>query len=154
MAGDRKRDCSRGRGSVLVFDEERVILDLLALVLSRQGYRVTTTARYEEALELCSQGTFDLAIADLGLHNGHGRHLVQEMNKVNPRTVVVSMAAYPTEEIQAFAKQHTAAFLVKPFEMAELLATARGALSRESAEGSALGGTLVSSPSLRVAAVN
>jgi two-component system response regulator PilR (NtrC family) len=136
MVGGRERDGCGGRGSVLVFDEETVILDLLALVLTREGYQVTTTARHEEALEFFSGGTFDLAIADLGLHNGNGRRLVQEIKEISPETAIVSMAAYPAGEIQGFAEKHTEAFLAKPFGMNELLAAVRSALGRGSVKES------------------
>jgi DNA-binding NtrC family response regulator len=153
MVADRKRDSCRGRGNVLVFDEERMILDLLALVLSREGYSVATTARHEEALELWSGGIFDLAIADLRLYNGHGRRLVQELKKINPETAIVSMAAYPTREIQGFAEEHTTAFLAKPFDMSELLAVVRRALGRQSVKDSGPDRAFVSRQGLPVAAV-
>jgi two-component system response regulator RegX3 len=116
---------------VLVFDQEGVIVDLLALVLEREGYVVTTAASHEEALELFSRGTFDLAIADLGLHNGHGGRLVRKIKEISPETAIVSMAASPTREIQRFAEEHTAAFLTKPFDLSEFLAAVRSALGRK-----------------------
>ena len=137
MVTDSIRDGCGECGSVLVFDEERVIIDLLAVVLKREGYVVTTAARHEEALESFSRGTFDLAITDLGLHNGHGGHLVRKIKEISPRTAIVSMAAYPTAEIQRFAEEHTAAFLAKPFDISELLAAVRGALEGKSVKESA-----------------
>ena len=154
MVGDRKRDGSRGRKNVLVFDEETVILDLLALVLSREGLQVTTTTRHEEALGLFSRGTFDLAIADLGLHNGNGRRLVQKIKEISPKTAIVSMAAYPAGEIQSFAEEHTAAFLAKPFELSELLAAVRSALGRGSVKESGPDRAFASRQGLPVAAVS
>jgi two-component system response regulator PilR (NtrC family) len=154
MVGGRERDGCGGRDSVLVFDEETVILDLLALVLTREGYQVTTTARHEEALELFSGGTFDLAIADLGLHNGNGRRLVQKIKEISPETAIVSMAAYPAGEIQGFAEEHTAAFLAKPFDMSELLAAVRSALGRGRVKESGPDRAFASRQGLPVAAVS
>lgn len=152
MVGGREKDGCRGRDSVLVFDEETVILDLLAVVLSREGYQVTTTARHEEALELLSGGTFDLAIAELGLHNGNGRRLVREIKEISPETAIVCMAAYPSGEIQDFAEEHTEAFLPKPFDMSELLAAVRSALGRGSVTKSGPDRTFPSRQGLPVAA--
>ena len=154
MVGGRKRARCRERNSVLVFDEETVILDLLALVLTREGYDVTTAARHEEALELFSGGTFDLAITDLGLHNRNGRRLVQEIKEISSETVIVSMAAYPAVEIQGFAEEHTQAFLVKPFDMSELLATVRSALGRGSVTESGPGPAFASRQGVPVAAAS
>ena len=154
MVGGRERDGCRGRECLLVFDEEPVILDLLALVLTREGYEVTTTARHEEALELFSGGTFDLAIADLGLHNGNGRRLVQEIKEISPETAIVSMSAYPAGEIQGFAEEHTEAFLTKPFDLSELLAAVRSALGRGRVEESGPDRVFASRQGLPVAAVS
>lgn len=154
MVGDREKDQGGGRDSVLVFDEERVILDFMALALSREGYQVTTAARHEEALELASGATFDLAIADLGLHNGNGRRLVLEIKATSPETAVVSMAAYPAGEIEDFAEQHTEAFLAKPFDMSELLAAVRTALGRRSAKESGSDRAFVSRQNMPAAAVS
>jgi len=154
MVAHRNRDGCRGRGSVLVFDEEIVILDLLAVVLGREGYHVAAAAGHAEALELFSGGVFDLAIADLGLRNGNGRRLVQEIKKISPETAVVSMAAYPAGEIEDFAEQHTEAFLAKPFAMSELLAAVRAALGRRSARESGSGRTVVSRQNMPAGAVS
>jgi DNA-binding response OmpR family regulator len=132
MGGGSTKDLGAGQDSVLVFDEETAVLDFIALALSRAGYQVTSTRRHEEALKLFSGRSFDLAIADLGLHNGNGRRLVLEIKATNPQTAVVSMAAYPAGEIEAFAEQHTEAFLAKPFDMSELLAAVRSVLGRRS----------------------
>lgn len=132
MDGGREKDRAGEQDSVLVFDEETAVLDFIALALSKAGYQVTSTRRHEEALRLFSRRTFDLAIADLGLHNENGRHLVLEIKATNPQTAVVSMAAYPIGEIEAFAEQHTEAFLAKPFDMSELLAAVRSVLGRRS----------------------
>ncbi len=132
MDGGRAQDQSGVQDSVLVFDEETAVLDFIALALSKAGYQVTSARRHEEALRLFSGRSFDLAIADLGLHNENGRRLVLEIKATNPQTAVVSMAAYPAGEIEAFAEQHTEAFLAKPFDLSELLAAVRSVLGRRS----------------------
>jgi two-component system OmpR family response regulator len=144
MVSGSEKDRRVGQDSVLVFDEETAVLDFIALALSRAGYQVTSTRRREEALKLFSGRTFDLAIADLGLHNGNGRRLVLEIKATSPETAVVSMAAYPAGEIEDFAEQHTEAFLAKPFDISELLGAVRTVLGRRSAKESGSDRTSVS----------
>jgi CheY-like chemotaxis protein len=120
----------RGSESILVFDDEQVILDFLAEVLTREGYRVTTTPCGEEALELFASHRFDLAIADLGLRERDGRNLVCRIKQLSPQTSVVAMSAYPAKEAISFAEGYTEAFLTKPFGMGELLSAVRQALGR------------------------
>jgi DNA-binding response OmpR family regulator len=154
MVGGRETDGGTRHDSILVFDEETAVLDFIALALSRAGYQVTTARRQEEALQLFSGRTFDLAIADLGLHNGNGRRLVLEIKATSPETAIVSMAAYPAGEIQGFAEEHTQALLAKPFDMSELLATVRSALGRGSGKGLGPDGTFASGQGLPVAAAS
>jgi DNA-binding response OmpR family regulator len=127
-------DGSPRHASVLVFDDEPVILQFLAAALKREGYHVTTTPDGDEALGLFAGGhRFDLAIADLGLRQGDGRHLVGGIKELSPGTLIVAMTAYPTTEVVRFAEEHAQAFLTKPFNIGDLLAVVRGVLSQRSA---------------------
>jgi DNA-binding response OmpR family regulator len=130
MVGGRDIRDARGSESILVFDDEQVILDFLAEVLTRHGYRVTTTPCGEEALQLFARHRFDLAIADLGLRRRDGRNLVRRIKQLSPQTSVVAMSAYPERDAISFAEGHTEAFLTKPFGMGELLSAVRQALGR------------------------
>jgi DNA-binding response OmpR family regulator len=114
--------------SILVFDDEPVILDFLATALSREGYHVTTTPRGDEALGLSASQRFDLAIADLGLRQRDGRHLVRGIKQVSPGTAIIAMTAYPTNEVVQFAEEHAEAYLTKPFNIGELLNVVRRAM--------------------------
>ncbi len=126
-------DGSHRRTSILVFDEEPVILEFLAAALKREGYQVTTTPHGDEALGLFAGGhRFDLAIADLGLRQRDGRHLVRGIKQVSPGTVIVAMTAYPTSEVVRFAEEYAQAFLAKPFNLGDLLMAVRGVLNQRS----------------------
>jgi DNA-binding NtrC family response regulator len=113
---------------ILVFDEEVVILDLLATVLHREGYRVSPTRRWDEALHLATRRRYDLVIADVELRRRDGCRLVATLRHVSPDTPIVAMTAYPAREVVAFAEEHVQAFLVKPFGIGQLLQAVRTAL--------------------------
>jgi DNA-binding response OmpR family regulator len=117
-----------GNSDILVLDDEPVILDLLTAVLHREGYRVTTTRLCEEALNLVSTRSYDLAIADLELRRNDGCRLVTTLGRISPGIPIVAMTAYPASELVAFAEEHVDAFLIKPFGISELLAAVRRAL--------------------------
>jgi len=129
MHSDVYRPEARASCDILVFDGEPVILDLLTAVLDRQGYRVTPTPLWEEAVQLVSTRSYGLAIADLDLRRKDGCRLVTALKRVSPGIPIVAMTAYPAEEIVAFAEKHVEAFLVKPFGMDELLKVVRAALN-------------------------
>jgi two-component system cell cycle sensor histidine kinase/response regulator CckA len=128
MIGGLDRIERDGRSRVLVFDDEPMILELLATVLRREGYRVTVTRKEDEALQLVSNLGYDLAVTDLGIRKRDGCRLVSEIRRVSPGTPIVAMTAYPATEIVAFAQEHAEAFLTKPFGIGELVSAVRRVL--------------------------
>ena len=106
---------------VLVYDDDEALLNLLGLVLRREGYQIKTTLCTQEGMSLMSTERFDLAIADLGLRRLTGYELVRKIKEVSPETAIVAVSAYPSDEVVRFARQHAQAFLDKPFSLAELV---------------------------------
>jgi CheY-like chemotaxis protein len=109
------------RSSILVFDGEPVILDLLASVLQREGYHVTATRLGDEAMDLVSAHNYDLAIADLELRRMDGCRLIDRIRQVSPDTCVLATTAYAAREVVTFAEEHAEALLTKPFGVGDLL---------------------------------
>lgn len=143
MVGGDERSFQSERGRILLFDDEPVILDLLALVLRKEGYRVTATPRSEEAVDLVCSRSFDLAITDLGLRKRDGCYVVRRLRQMSPKTPIVATTAYPASEIVSFAEEHAEALLPKPFAMGELLAAVHRALERRLGCDHEAGGSLV-----------
>ena len=56
------------RGTILVYDEDGPLLDVVVRMLRRDGIQVTATPSGQEAMELARSGHFDLVIVDLGRH--------------------------------------------------------------------------------------
>ena len=108
-------------GRVLVYDDDEILLNLLGLVLKREGYHIKATVCAQEGIRLMSTQRFDLAIADLGLRRTNGYELVRMIREVSPETAIVAVSAYPSDEVVRFARKHAQAFLDKPFSLAELV---------------------------------
>ena len=108
-------------GRVLVYDDDEILLNLLGLVLKREGYHIKATVCAQEGIRLMSTQRFDLAIADLGLRRTNGYELVRMIRDVSPETAIVAVSAYPSDEVVRFARKHAQAFLDKPFSLAELV---------------------------------
>jgi DNA-binding NtrC family response regulator len=119
---------------ILVVDDEQIILDLLRRVLSREGYRVTTARRVEDALREVNAESYDLAITDVDLYRSDGRELMRLIEQASPDTALVVMTGYPEEAVVRFARDHAQGLLAKPFALEQLLAVVRGAMSAR-AEG-------------------
>ena len=108
-------------GRVLVYDDDEILLNLLGLVLKREGYHIKTTVCAQEGIRLMSTQRFDVAIADLGLRRSKGYELVRKIKEISPETAIVAVSAYPSDEVVGFALRHAQAFLDKPFSLIELV---------------------------------
>ncbi len=127
LSGVHRKE-TEGGCSILVFDGELVILDLLIRVLERAGYRPIAAHTWEEAMRLVATQTYGLAIADLEVRRRDGCRLVTALRRVSPQTPIIAMTACPAEEVVGFAEQNVDAFLVKPFGIGDLLETVGAAL--------------------------
>ena len=117
-------------GGVLVYDDDEILLDLLGLVLMREGYHIKATLCAQAGIRLMSTQRFDLAIADLGLRRSNGYELVRMIREVSPETAIVAVSAYPSDEVVRFARRHAQAFLDKPFSLADLVRQVGSLLDR------------------------
>jgi CheY-like chemotaxis protein len=79
---------------VLVVDDEVVVLTVLREILRRSGYRVTTAASAEEAIEMMQKRTFDLVLTDKNLPGASGLEVLRVARGLNPPPAVVMITGY------------------------------------------------------------
>ena len=138
------------RRRVLVVDDDRAILDVLAMRLEAMGFDVTATADPTAALAAADAGRFDLALVDLRMEPVNGVELMESLRARQGRLPVLIMTAHGTIETAVEAVQRGAFdYLTKPFvpdelraKIARALATRRWTRDRERLQ--ALGQTLAS----------
>lgn len=129
----------RGRGRVLVMDDEPTILRFIQHLLSELGYEVSVAADGETALQLAAEAnaqarSFELAILDLTVPGGMGGRDVLEKLKVDmPSVRAIAASGYSTDPIMCEPQAHGfVGVLPKPFRPAELAqAVANAMLSAE-----------------------
>jgi two-component system response regulator HydG len=100
---------------VLVLDDEREERELLALLLERAGYRVTSLASPKEALELMVTDDVDVVLTDLVMPEMTGVALCERIGGVRPGVPVVVVTGQGSLEVAVDAL-HSGAFdfIVKP----------------------------------------
>src|SRR2546423_1105052 len=76
-------DQLRGRETVLVVDDEPIVLSLARSILTRHGYHVLPAARGDEALLLYRRGSIDLLLTDVVMPSMSGPELAHEIKKEN-----------------------------------------------------------------------
>lgn len=116
----------RGTGSVLVVDDESLVLTMAETILSDFGYQVLTATNGQKALALLSQpGTkVDLVVTDLVMPGMGGRELAERIRQLYPHLPVMPTSGYVMPE----DKQNSAGYLQKPFTSTELLMKVKAAL--------------------------
>jgi CheY-like chemotaxis protein len=115
-----------GGETVLVVDDEEMLLKMCQTVLSSFGYRVVMASNGAQALELVTQlpDGIDLVITDLVMPGMSGRELMDRLRLVAPGIPVVCMSGYArTGEVSDGGM-----YLRKPFTTQELLRKAREGL--------------------------
>ena len=79
---------------VLVVDDEAVVLTVLREALRRGGYRVTTAASAEEAIDLMHKRRFDLVLTDKNLPGASGLDVLRAARKLTPAPAIVLITGH------------------------------------------------------------
>jgi CheY-like chemotaxis protein len=117
----------RGTGTVLVVDDEAIVLTMAETILSDFGYKVLTANNGQKALTLLSQpgNKVDLVITDLVMPGMGGRELMEKIRQADPGLPLMPISGYVLTEDKAGA----AGYLQKPFTSTELLRKVKQALT-------------------------
>ncbi|MEA2697585.1 MAG: hypothetical protein QOI66_1856 [Myxococcales bacterium] len=79
---------------VLVVDDEAVVLTVLREALRRGGFRVTTAASAEEAIDLMQKRRFDLVLTDKNLPGASGLEVLRQARLLTPAPAIVLITGY------------------------------------------------------------
>jgi two-component system, cell cycle sensor histidine kinase and response regulator CckA len=120
-------DNLHGSETVLVVDDETLLLSMTETILTEYGYKIMTANNGQKALAILARpdAKVDLVITDLVMPGMSGRELVDRIRQVAPATRILCMSGYALSA----DKRSGAPFLRKPFTSMELLAKARRVLS-------------------------
>ncbi len=107
---------------ILVVEDDPRIRDVLEYALKADGYRVCTTQRGREAVELCKKNTPGLIVLDVGLPDIDGFEVCREIRKFSD--VPVLFLTSRSDEINRVVGLEIGGddYVVKPFSTRELLA--------------------------------
>jgi PAS domain S-box-containing protein len=119
---------ANGKETILLVEDEEMLLDLLKSLLEEQGYHVLTAKDGLEGLETYKshKETVALVLSDMGLPKMGGWDMFQKMREVNPKVLAILASGYfdPTlklDMLKAGAKD----FIQKPYVSNEILARIR-----------------------------
>jgi len=123
---------SRGKGTVLLAEDEEAVRELAGEFLSSSGYQVITGKDGLDALEKAEQESkaIDILVTDVKMPRMRGTELAQRLKRAHPRIKIVYMSGYLEHDSdEDFVPD--SAHLQKPFSRETLLKKLREALGLE-----------------------
>ena len=110
--------------SILLVDDEPIVLKMTKSILVSQGYKVSAYVSPEQALEAAIATEFDLLLTDISMPEMHGCALAKSIQQYRPNIAVVFMSGFLNDnDSTEFAVGVDARFLQKPFAMTALFET-------------------------------
>src|ERR1700688_3992076 len=109
-------------GSILVVDDESEIREGLELLLTTEGYLVSTAETGEAGLSLLEAKPFDLLLLDLSLPDRNGPDLPPEIRPRDPELAIGLITAYGSIDMaRAAFKNGAQDYITKPWSNDELI---------------------------------
>ncbi len=112
-----------GTGTILVIEDEEIVLDVTRALLERLGYRVLEAVTGKEAVDIVESfdGDIDLALLDIKLPDMDGGRIYPIIKKARPDLKVIICSGYgidgPAQEILDKGAQD---FIQKPYSLSTL----------------------------------
>ncbi len=115
---------------ILLVDDDRNVLEVLGLLFSGEGYRMTTATNGEDALKMLEKIVPDLILADYQMSPINGIEFLKRARTVCPDAVHILLTAYGDLDVAmtAINEVNIYRFLLKPWSRDSLLVTIRKAL--------------------------
>jgi len=118
--------------SVLIVDDDESTLKTLALIFDNKGYETETALTGREAIEKAREKPFNLALLDIKLSDMEGVELLVPLKKMYPNMVMIIITGYASLETAIRAlNEGAAAYITKPLNMDEVLATVKEGLEKQ-----------------------
>lgn len=118
---------------ILVIEDDARISELIKRGLDEHGFETTVAYDGLTGKNLLSQHDYDLVITDIILPKLSGLEVCKEINRLKPHVPIIMLTALGTtdDKVEGF-DAGADDYLVKPFEMRELLVRIRALLKRNS----------------------
>ena len=119
---------------ILIIEDDEEILRVLKRVLTYEGYMVDTALTGKAGLTLAGEQRPDLVVLDWMLPNMDGLEVCKRLQKLGNQPILMLTAKDNTEDRVKGLDVGADDYVVKPFEIEELLARIRALLRRTAAD--------------------
>ena len=114
---------------ILIVDDEKPICDLIDLNLSASGYQCRTVQDGLEALKLIEEENFDLILLDIMLPGADGYDIMEYIRPMGIPVIFITAKHEVRDRVKGL-KLGADDYLVKPFDVVELVARVEALLRR------------------------
>ena len=114
---------------ILIVDDEKPICDLIDLNLSASGYQCRTVQDGLEALKLIEEENFDLILLDIMLPGADGYDIMEYIRPMGIPVIFITAKHEVRDRVKGL-KLGADDYLVKPFDVVELVARVEAVLRR------------------------
>lgn len=114
---------------ILIVDDEKTICDLIDINLSAAGYDCKTVQDGLKAIDLIEREHFDLILLDIMLPGADGYDIMEYIKPLNIPVIFITAKDAVKDRVKGL-KLGAEDYLVKPFEVVELVARVEVVLRR------------------------
>ena len=105
---------------LLLVEDHESTLEVLRRLLTRAGHQIVTASTVADALAVANEGTFDLVISDLGLPDGTGNELMEELRERYGLRGIALSGYGMHEDVERSREAGFATHLTKPVDFRQL----------------------------------
>jgi two-component system response regulator PilR (NtrC family) len=117
---------------ILVLDDDQGMREFMEIMLTKEGYNVTSADEPSKAINLCRKIDFDLVITDLRMPKIDGIEFLKTIKDHRPETIVILITAYASGETAVNAmKEGAYDYVEKGGSIEELKKVVRTALLKK-----------------------
>lgn len=114
---------------ILIVDDEKPICDLIDLNLSAAGYHCTAVQDGLKAIDIIEKETFDLILLDVMLPGADGYDIMEYIRPMEVPVIFITAKHEVKDRVKGL-KLGADDYLVKPFDVVELVARVEAVLRR------------------------
>lgn len=128
-----------GKATILIVEDDAAIADIVRTTLAGEGYACRCAYSGSEACLLVESGfAFDAALCDLMLPGASGEEVLAAIRARGDAPVIVASAKGAVSDRVALLREGADDYLVKPFDLDELVARLEAVLRRRGPAADAL----------------
>lgn len=114
---------------ILIVEDEKPIANLIDMNLTACGYRCVSVGDGLAAADLIESNTYDLILLDIMLPGADGFALMEQIRPMGTPVIFITARGSVSDRVQGL-RAGADDYLVKPFEIVELLARVESVLRR------------------------